>query len=507
MKKIKFLIFSLSLLTMSLNSCKDAYDIVQDGELSSDTVFRTTSDLKSYLLGSVYTSLDNTNQIAFTSYFTDEAKVDPDNSGWYFDQHRYIITPGDSFATAIWLNNYVLINRVNTLLQKAETIQPESGEESEYNNILAQARVLRAYAYLQLESFFTTDMKDDSALGVILSTQVEDMYAKLPRSTNGEVWNQVISDLDYGYSNLNSSESSTQYTPYFVTKTVVNAIRARVYLYKGDYTNAKKYAEDVIDKSGLSLTQASPFDSADFWDFKKTDLESPYIRMWGDLDTYGANVKSNEIIFAFSRPIGGTGGNIANAWATNSTDIGGSLFYGVGMNLFSVMDSYDDDIRIYNLIDNSSDFDNNRLVIDKYPGKGSAVLKNDLKAFRLSEMYLILAECQARESNWSGVSTSLKAIRDARNINGEAELPTITSLKNALQEILKERRVELCFEGHRYIDLRRLGKEAGVSIDRSTLDDIIATPTTLDINDYRWTLPIPASELNGNSSIEQNPNY
>lgn len=40
---------------------------------------------------------------------------------------------------------------------------------------------------------------------------------------------------------------------------------------------------------------------------------------------------------------------------------------------------------------NNKDYTTDQLVIDKYPGKGSATTKNDVKMFRLSEMYFILA--------------------------------------------------------------------------------------------------------------------
>src|SRR5690606_31338453 len=97
-----------------------------------------------------------------------------------------------------------------------------------------------------------------------------------------------------------------------------------------------------------------------------------------------------------------------------------------------------------------------------------------------------------------------------RFMNGSIPVPVYTSQAQAYADILKERRAELAFEGHRYVDLRRLGAKAGVSIDRSSLDDGGAglnAPLTLLIGDYRWTFPIPAAEIAGNATIVQNPNY
>jgi hypothetical protein len=170
---------------------------------------------------------------------------------------------------------------------------------------------------------------------------------------------------------------------------------------------------------------------------------------------------------------------------------------------------YSLDIRRYAFIDPTSVPAQGVYIIDKYPGKTNAPLRNDVKVFRLSEMYFILAECEAQTpAGYVAAATYIKAVRDARRFNSTATLPVYSSKVDALRDILAERRAELAFEGHRYVDLRRLGAEAGVSIDRNANDDFNPnTPLTLNITDYRFTLPIPSSEILGNPSIQQNPGY
>jgi hypothetical protein len=70
---------------------------------------------------------------------------------------------------------------------------------------------------------------------------------------------------------------------------------------------------------------------------------------------------------------------------------------------------------------------------------------------------------------------------------------------------LKERRVELALEGHRYLDLRDL-LAANVSMDRNATDDVIAIEN-LPNGDYRYTLPIPIKEMSANPNIKQNDGY
>jgi len=510
MKKLKYLAYVIAA-TFVLSSCNDAIDIVQDGELTEQVALQKVSDLRSFLNGNIYTSFDTTNEIQLTSAFTDEVGITPGNSGWFYAEHRYILNTTTAEVAGIWANSYLTINRVNRLLRAAEQIIPSSNdEEVEYNSILAEARTMRALAYLRLESYFTTDMTDDNALGVIWVEGVPEINAQLPRVSNGEIYSKIEADLDFAEQNLQAGNSY-----YFVTPNLINAIRARMYSYRENYTLAKQYAQAVISNS-VGLTPATPIPASPGSDsfnssFYSAATANPYRKIWADAD-------QGEIIFALSRPSTGSWGNISSLFTTtNTTDIDGSPLLDMGRNLFNLMDpNYD--VRRWAFIDPTSkvsetyDTDpdyryTDVLVIDKYPGKGSTPLRNDLKVFRLSEMYLILAEAAVTEHNLDVAAANVKMVRDARRFAGTAPSLSYSSDQEAYRDILKERRVEFCFEGFRYVDLRRLGEKAGVSIDRNHTDDIIDAPLTLSITDYRWTLPIPQVEILGNPSIAQNPGY
>ena len=68
-----------------------------------------------------------------------------------------------------------------------------------------------------------------------------------------------------------------------------------------------------------------------------------------------------------------------------------------------------------------------------------------------------------------------------------------------LDEILLERRRELCYEGHRFFDMRRFN----LPIYKPMIDK------TLDVNDHHRIQPIPLSEMQGNPVIakQQNSGY
>ncbi len=492
MKKIRLLAYAL-ITSLTLLSCRDAVDIVQDGELTEAVALQNTTDLRGFLNGNVYGALNTQNEIWLTSVFTDETGIAPSNSGWYFAEFRYILGADNGYVAGTWGSHYRTINRVNRLLRAAATITPAAGDETKrYNSIIAEARAIRALAYLQLQSYFTTDMADDNALGVILSTEVPELNAQLPRAKNGEIYSLMEADLTFADANLWEDEQDNLRTYKYVTRAMINATRARMFAYREKYAQAKQYAQWVVT-NGPALVPAA-----------NNTATNPYRTMWAD-------ATQGEIIFALAQPSTmGTGG-IARFWTTNTTNITGSPLLKMGMNLFNLFTTVPNwgDIRGTAFVDASSTA--TVKIIDKYPGKGNTPLRNDIKVFRTSEMYFILAEAAVAEGDLATAATLITAVRTSRRtLNVAVPVPVYGTAAVALRDILKERRVELCFEGHRYVDLRRLGAAAGVSIDRSPLDDGGAglnAPLTLPITDYRWTFPIPSAEIQGNPGIVQNPGY
>ena len=513
----------------SFTSCRDALDIVQDGELSNENVYKNTSDLEKVLDGDVYRTLSNLSEVNFASKFTDETGIGSKNSEFGVGIHQFYVDITTPDARDIWESNYRTINKVVRLLDGAKRITPQEGELAAYNSYLAEGRALRAYSYLQLLAHYSTDMADPNALGVMIIDYIPDFGVQIARSKNSDVYKVIEDDLNFAEGNIDQTVSKARLsTQFFVSKAMVYATKARFYLYTKNYQKAKEYAQKAISTSGLTLTTAdvskvtgSGYDKVKtIWHRNAIAATSTvsYSRMLND-------VERGEIIFGFSRPVTSPGVTIANLWeniaglyATNNSTSAGAQ-YDMGRNLYNILRATDGDIRKYSYIDISSLIEDDNyltmsdyiqkdvLVIKKYPGKAKDMLRNDIKIFRVSEMYLILAEAAA-QSNLVEAAGYVKAIRDARNFKGATSLPVYKDKKEALIDILKERRVDLAFEGHRYVDLKRLRNATGMSIDRNITDDVKKDlPVTIPIEDFRWALPIPREELQANKLIQQNPGY
>ncbi|MEL6986396.1 MAG: RagB/SusD family nutrient uptake outer membrane protein, partial [Bacteroidota bacterium] len=449
MNKIKLIIFAFA--AIMFTSCDDAVDITQPGRFSADAAFQTTDDLRLGLLGA-YNNMDITNVIRFNAVFTDELSIGFDNGGQNVGLYGHILNSTSGTASSVWNRSYDAINSTTRLIEASALITPEEADRDLFNDILGQAHAIRAWAHFMLFTYYTTDYTNDSAPCVIAVDFVPELTAELGRNTVAEVLNLINSDLSQADNLLAAGAAD----PTFINRDFVKAIRARIALYRQDYSTADALAAELISDYPLANQLA-------------------YINMFhNDND-------NTEVIFKLERAIGdsydnqatGGGGWAGSLFAFVDPSLSGSPFMEMGRTLFNLMDEADvrraTNIHPTSIIDpnyatNPNFRDDDILVIQKYPGSEGQPLMNDIKMFRSSEMVLIRAEAAAASGDLAGAANFIKVLRDAR-FGGGQPTPSFGSQEEAFKGVLDERRVELCFEGHRWVDLKRLGIRAGASIE------------------------------------------
>lgn len=499
MKNIsKLLIFGFGAL---LFSCNDAIDIKQPGRLDADAAFETVDDLQAGLFGTLNT-FDTTSDIAFGSVFTDELSIGFDSGGQGFADYGFVLNAGSPAAAVFWTRGYRQINSATRLIEASKLITPEAGDVERFNDIVGQAYALRAFAHFELLSYFSTDLTDDNALGVIAVDFVPSVDQKLLRNTNGEVFALINSDLDQASNLLDNS-----FDPVYVSKDFVTALRARIAIFRGNYPEAATLAQQLVSKYPLAN-------------------RAEYEGIFNDVD-------NTEIIFKLERTLndsydgqGATGSIAAGGWAGArfafvDATLDGSPYFEMGRSLFNLLDPddirYDVNVAPTSVIDpdyqNSPDpSESDKLVIQKYPGSEGQPLLNDLKVFRSSEMLLILAEARADAGSFNGATNStasaIKQLRDARFVTPQP-LPVYANQTEAFAAVLNERRIELAFEGFRYKDLKRLGERANQGVLKDPVDCEFNGACTLSPTDFRFTMPLPIVEFNANPGLreQQNPGY
>jgi hypothetical protein len=146
--------------------------------------------------------------------------------------------------------------------------------------------------------------------------------------------------------------------------------------------------------------------------------------------------------------------------------------------------------------------------IIKYAGRPGAVAGVvDAKLLRTAEVLLNRAEAYQRSSNNTLALADLNLLRTNRYSSSTSLTLTGDAL---LAEILKERRLELAFEGDRFWDLKRRNlpvQRSATTGDRADGTGVKYIRTTLAVGDHRFQMPFPSSEINFNTKFKQNPGY
>lgn len=516
MKKIfGILIVSLTLFV----SCSDELlEPFTPGSLTEEVAVTKSSDLVN-LVNSSMNLMTNRAEYVFSSIFTDEAAPGFNNGGQGITgDYVFLMNVDNESARLIWQSQYFGLARVNRVITFADKVVATSpANQQVINRSKAEALVLRALGHLKIMSYFSPNPKDDAALAGVLADRIILTTEKPQRSTNGEFYTSIHKDLNDAIAIFDANTAPAYagiIKTYYPSKALAQALKARAYALKGDYPNAEIFANNVINTSGITLANTQAQYDAVF----HTHSESA----------------NTEVIFRLRRTVQQNvqTANLNNGWVSVANRRNGSPFYEVSRALYNKLAAVPGDYRLNttvhlagtspSLIDpnyaTATDVRNSDIIVlQKHGGQSAATATNgftpDFMVSRLSEMYFIKAEARAAAGDLVGVGTNLKAILDARFPTAQVA-PVFANPQAAWKGILDERRKELSFEGFRFIDLKRIGTLAGAGLDRDASDYAssswsfpAANPSNLPLSSFKFALPVPQAEVNGNSDIQQNQGY
>jgi hypothetical protein len=465
MKRI-FITFFIATLFVS---CEDQLDRETVDVLLEEVAYETVDDIESSVVA-VYSNYNPNAVIDVNEIFTDNCQRGADNGGQKLNILNQIINTQTNSA-AIWLNRYFTANTCNRTIRAAEIVTVGPNEQDRLNDLLGQTYAMRALMHYDLLLYYGEDFTNPTALGVPYQEEVSDNppYDNPTRLTTQETVAKILGDLDTASSLLDSSLTGKDR----VTEDFISFLRAKVALITEDWDGVISNINPIIDKYSLA-TQ-----------------EQYELMFLGDQD-------QTEVVFAYDN-VNGFNRNVAGEFIFTGT---GGNFIGMAEGLFNLLQSQAalGDIRFATFTDPDDEE-----TINKYPPI-SGVYINDFKLFRASEAYLMRAEAHARLENFGASANDVQAVRNARRAS-TATAAAYASLNAAITDIALERRLELCFEGHRYVDLKRYRNILGVGIERAPSDCPGNIPCSVPVDDRRWVLPIPQVETNGNPNIEQNPQW
>lgn len=483
---MKYILQLVALTTgLLLASCSTLLEIEPRQSIDTAVALTTREGINSAVTN-VYTYLKamviyGRDLLAIAEALGDETRIINRAGGRYVNEGQNVINN----HLGGWATYYVGINNINLIL---EALPGSPFTEAEQAAIEGEVKFIRALLYFNLARVYAFDPKaaiaslDKGGVPIVLKGVSSPEQIQYPsRASVADVYALLYQDLTTAI-----EKAPTSGGPNRATKAAAQALFARVALYNEDFPTAIKYATDAL-ASGVGRFVAN----------------NEYVASWR-----GNNHPESifEVLFQTRQESLGVNNSLQTAYSTiesvaqannlaaqRPTPLPPASGYGGVVPTDAFLALYPTgDVRrqLYQLGLNRS----NTVVTEstKFLGKSGVVYMDNVPVIRVSELYLIRAEAQARSNGDQD-----QALADVNRIRTRAGLIALTGLTNTqLQaEITLQRRLELAFEGHRWFDLKRRRQ------------DVIKSTGNVLYGDTRILAPLPNSEILANKNITQNAGY
>jgi SusD family. len=414
-------------------SCSDELEQVPTDKLPSEEAISTVNDLQSAVNGVYATLVTSDGYPGDFGLYGDAKGGDVDYQG-AFNHLAPVINlqtnKNSDEAQGIYYYNYVAIARVNDILTVVENITDKEDNLDEYNDLVGQLYAIRGFLHFDVLRTFCAMpnlVADKSAAksGIVISNEKYPVNTTFTRSTMQESYDFVKAEFEEALKTIGKDEAIGELNYW-----AVKALRSRMYLYLGEYSNALADAVDVIENSPYDLLTRDNWMAS--WSIEGA-VETLFEIRTSDTD----NAQRNSLGY-YTSPEG-------YAEAAASDDF---------MTFFNALDA--NDIRINSLKEESDGGDYNAFYTQKYRGRAgvtSPLYVNNPKVIRLSELYYIASEALLQGGTATGANTAEYYYNEVRKnrIESYTDVASVT-----IDDILNERRIELFCENARVFDLIRL---------------------------------------------------
>jgi hypothetical protein len=491
--KVKTLIIGLAGLLLFISCKKSFIDLTPQTRVTEANFFHTAADYQQATVAA-YSPLRSLFNDAYVmgemrsdnaTYFSSPGL----SGGQFIDKYNisgFLDAPVNGDNSNKYVNCYNGIAKTNAILVRIDNANIDAATKA---NVKGQAQFLRAFYYFELVQYY-------GGVPLHLTEVTTVAQAALPRSSASDVYNQIVADATSAMNLLPIKQNTLG----MVTKGSAETLLGYVYMTLKQYSNAEKVLTDVTT-FGYSLlpNYASIFNPAN-----KNNAESIFEVQY----LAGSQGLASNFAFQFAPNIsdvknilGVTGNNqTIGGWNKPTPDLIAAYEPGDTRKAASIGSSY---------VDGSGN-----TVIDNYVIKYShppyTLFNNtgdDWIVYRYADVLLLLAECLNEE----GKSTqSIPYLNQVRARAGLARA-TVTSQTDLRTAIAHERRVELAFENHRWLDLVRTGQAVsvmttfGVTIKQQ--ETYLPVNAYTNINQNRFIFPLPQNEIDINKLLTQNPGY
>ena len=427
----------------------------------------------------------------FDYFFLGDAGADVAYAGadgddfFQIDEYRTITTNYVVARDWNWLNDFVkrcnlVINYVNTVPDLPQARKDEMIGEASLIRALTRFQAVQTWGDFPLVNATVTSINNEN---------FDALYPSLypSRKPVSDVYAAIIADCEVALEKSPASTAAPS-SKFKVSKGAANALLAKVYasMPNPDWAKCIQYSDAVIN-GGYSLM--TTFDHL-FDNVHEGNAEAIW-EINGD----------------------GQGGTV-NGWCTN-------VFLGNNWKKFNTPShtlslALDTKRRTSTIKKFPTTFaDPYWTTFTQFPNPWRMRATDGTQnfyIFRLADILLLKAEALAHTGNLTGAMALVNQVRTRVLL---ANITPATSESDAIDKILKERFLELAFEGQRWFDLKREGKTVEVLSQQKYLvyDPVTQTsnqtlmPYIPNLDSKDLLLPVPQAAIDNNSNLSQNPGY
>lgn len=499
-------IFVGALAVFAASCSSDFLEVKPFGKTDTQTYYSTDKEVE-YALTAAYDLLHSDQIRGWSSaFFIKQLPADDTNcgGGGESDQGQYQKLddfkwePENEAISAYYTINYYGIYRCNQLINNAK---PETALRK---RMIAEAKFLRAYFFLELTTAF-----GDVPLRLEAAKTLTEGMARTPRA---KVYEQIVKDLQEAIVDLPNKNSYSVADRFRVSKQAAQALLGKTYLFAKDYPKATLAFNDVIATEGVQVGLHPDFSKITRIETEfgiESLLEAQFIsenKNWGNAN-WDRNADDNRHLQLTGPrgPFNGGTSGIRDGWGFNPPT----------MKLYNAF-SPSDPRRAATVITSAelaanfggsfdgTGWDTEGCIRTKYQtyfaetsdANGNTPELNystNWRLLRYADVLLMAAEAYQKQG------LDVEARFELNKVRARAGMPAISAAGTALfTAIVKERQVELAYEGLRFWDLVRW------DLAQQELSALGFVKGKHEL------FPIPLNEINGNSEIgpeNQNPNY
>lgn len=453
--------------------------------------------------------------------------------------YLHSFTTSNNLILNVWQNLYKSINRINSGIERIGAMNSEQIDEDLKNLYIAEHKFLRAMLYFSLVTTWEN-------VPLILTESKSDDIGNFEvyQSTAKEVYNQIIEDLLFAESFLIEGQGHGR-----ATKGAAQSLLGKVYLQMtgpplnetDKFSLAANKLESVINSGVYDLIPYYP----DIFTLEYEQSAEIVFSIGAD----GPGLNQGSRIGTLFGPQGQTinGGAAGNNWYINlemagpDSGFGGVAdnFFNGGRNDYDFAQSYtEDDIRSRNnvakhnvnqcdcspeegMFSNSDRNQGNKANWKPWkwhnikPSNWGTDTPLDQPYIRYADVLLMYAEALngSGSLDQTDADATINLIRARARVFPDEVKPDsvvpdliVGTKEFNSNEILSERRKELCLEGWRRNDLIRFGKYfEGINSSQNTWSNSGNPQGQFSSHEIRW--PIPFNEMELNSNLIQNIGY